>query len=377
MRFFGMDRASWDLFRDEELSPFVRQHISTKKFDRASCAIDPAFLEFEREVVASHSWAIREGLDHRLRRAVILQAINIRWDGQRAGVARQKRISDSLALSQSSSLYDESKVMFRDLHVKSESGGIQHTTHTRSSIKDDDDDDALMSDDNEEDIEAANNLTLVVLDEALHIRITRQYSPVHIPNLSYQTFIRALQKDMTDRTAILNHLNFKKLQDCATLYLGYDYKSELLAVDYGTKRKPEWLFVQDDASLCSTIQTWHVQYPKVATVEVLVVDRPGFIPWRSPSALIAAGPEDVEMDEDEEGDDEMDEDEDQEEEEGEDREEDKEEDEGENEDEDEDQNEDEDEDEVEDEMEDEDEDQDGVAVEDESDVEQDGDENME
>jgi hypothetical protein len=64
-----------------------------------------------------------------------------------------------------------------------------------------------------------------------------------------------------------------------------------------------FLFIQDDASLRSTIQTWQIQRPKNMIVEVLVVDRPGFIPYRSKADLEKEEEttEDSEADEEEEG----------------------------------------------------------------------------
>jgi len=185
-----------------------------------------------------------------------------------------------------------------DVEVKIESKSAKQTIATRSASAEED---SIVSDD-EEEIERGELPTPHILDESLHIRIIRQFNSRHHPTLAYQTFIRALQRYSTNHIGIFNHLHYKKLQDCATLYLGFDIKTELLAVDYGSKREPEWLFVQDDASLCSTVQTWRVRWPKVAGVDVLVVERPGFISYQSPSAVIA-GVEDEGMDEDEDEDD--------------------------------------------------------------------------
>ena len=116
---------------------------------------------------------------------------------------------------------------------------------------------------------------------SLHLRLTRRLGSVH-PTLCHQKKLVALTTSSNDSSAgdLFERLDFDKLDTAAKLYLGFNVSDELLAIDYGTEDKQEWLFIQDDESFQSTLKTWHLQHPKTMIVEVLLFDRPGFIPHR-------------------------------------------------------------------------------------------------
>ena len=146
---------------------------------------------------------------------------------------------------------------------------------------------------------------------SLHIRLTRRIGGI-FGALSYQTQLESLSRSFNATTAaqkLFDRLDFEKLDMAAKLHLGFNVEDELLAIDYGTKQEPEWLFITDDASLRSTFKTWHMQHPKTVIVEVLLFDRPGFIPYRTAQALKESDESDDELDSDYEEDDEDNEDE--------------------------------------------------------------------
>ena len=125
---------------------------------------------------------------------------------------------------------------------------------------------------------------------SLHTRLTRRIGGI-FGALSYQTQLESLSRSFhatTARQKLLDRLDFEKLDMAAKLHLGFNVEDELLAIDYGTKEKPEWLFITDNASLRSTIKTWHMQHPKTMVLEVLLFDRPGFIPYRTAQDLKGA-----------------------------------------------------------------------------------------
>jgi len=287
-RFFNINVNIWSGFRDNYLQPFVEKHVkSSKKFDRYALELSPDFLRFEELVLTNNAWASHEGVDLERRRRVLVQAIhrqvlNYRTTSDyRATLVKPKPQTTLPRRAQTADVKVESKSM------------SQHGTTISAS----NDENIVLEDDGQ----SFDYLQPSISDENLHIRITRQSFS---PQLSYQTAVRALQRDSDNIEKIFKYLNYKKLQDCATLYLGFDIKTELLAVDYGSKMNPEWLFLQDDYSLRSTIETWRLKHPEVGIVDVLVVERPGFIPYRSPSAVIAGFvdeemPDDSDEDEDE------------------------------------------------------------------------------
>jgi len=276
IRFFNINNSIWTIFRDVYLQPFAEKYVQntvkntdpTKKFNRHALGVSPDFLHFEELVLANNAWASHEGVNLERRREVLVQAIY----SQVMIFQRIRREAESA-------------------HVKTESENMSQ----KGTMK------PLSNDGNtdlENDEQTIDYLQSGITDENLHIRITRQSFS---PKLSYQTTVRALQRDSDNIEKIFRYLNYKKLEDCATLHLGFNIRAELLAVNYGSKKIPEWLFVKDDASLRSTIETWRLRHPGVGIVDVLVVERPGFIPYRSPSAVIA-GFMDEEMADDSDGD---------------------------------------------------------------------------
>jgi len=244
IKFFNIDRSTWQYFQHDYLVPFSKKYRAgpggRKTFSRDAVIKDADFLQFEQDVFASNPWAAEHRSGVMEKRLVFAQALRYQCDKLRRTEREELKERSRLKTLQKSSCDVKKEVHDAVRETKYMATATQ--TH-----------DEIMGND---------YLQPDISDEHLHIRITRQSC---LPNLSYQTTVRALQKDSQNCNDIFRNLNYKKLQDCATLYLGFNIKRELLAIEYGPKKQLAWLFVQDDASLRSTIETWRLRHLGLAS----------------------------------------------------------------------------------------------------------------
>jgi len=244
INFFNIDKSTWEEFKHEYLVPFSKKYRAgpkgKKTFSTDAVLKDADSLQFERDVFASNRWAAEHRSGVMRKRVVLVQALRYQCDLLKRTEKEQLKERSRLKNPQDSSC-----------DVKKEGhDAVRETKHMATATQTHDE---IMGND---------YLQPDISDEHLHIRITRQSC---LPNLSYQTTVRALQKDSQNCNDIFRNLNYKKLQDCAILYLGFNIKRELLAIEYGPKKQLAWLFVQDDASLRSTIETWRLRHLGLAS----------------------------------------------------------------------------------------------------------------
>ena len=260
--------AVWVDFKSQLIDKFVAAHIVgtawMQNFDTKAVAYSKAFQDFDDKVVNECSWITL--LKAEQRRQLLIRLIKNSVQRVRDS-ARHKRA------------YKQQKR--KSWEMQDDTGG--ETTHHGKSesivepppIK------------REESI-VSDFVTIDALVEdlvpatSLHLRLTRRLGSVH-PKLCHQKRLVAYasQSYASTNKDLFESLDFGKLDTAAQLYLGFNVNDELFAIDYGAEHKPEWLFIQDNESFQSTLKTWHMQHPKTMIVEVLLFDRPGFIPYRT------------------------------------------------------------------------------------------------
>lgn len=219
-----------------------------------------AFLSFEAKLVSDCDFYRDAVGDRRERKIVIAQAL--RQVVQMIRDRTNRRVHRARTAIRSSTARS---VSITSDNIRSDDSPRQHDT-----IKDEVVDDFVPIGTLQEEPVSASEL---------HVRLSRRLNNGR-PTLSFQTYLWTLtstSKSMAAETDLTDTLSYEELKHIAEEHLGFNSTVEVMFVEYGPRHKPEWLFIQDDASFCSTVKTWHVEHPKTCIVQILISIRPGWI----------------------------------------------------------------------------------------------------
>jgi len=138
----------------------------------------------------------------------------------------------------------------------------------------DDEDDVVMEGETIEEAEQQlPRRTSAAEDIPFHVRISRRLGGNHL-TLCFQTLMSVLASNSQE---IMASLRFLKLVSLANIHVGFDRRTEVLAVEYGPTGRRMHMFVRDDESLKNVVQVLLPQLRLERILEVLVIDRPSFM----------------------------------------------------------------------------------------------------